>query len=150
MNDLNYLPKILMVLPAITWSILMNPNIEYVLDILKNIKVQLIIGVFCFFIIALILTTLPGTIYLMLWLLVGGFTLYFVRLTFPDVWNYVFWLIGIFCLNFIAIICMLQTKFTSHPLFIAIGIFFDLAALGIGVMLILRIKSIRDDISGVT
>jgi hypothetical protein len=45
---------------------------------------------------------------------------------------------------------MLPTKFTSHPLFTAIGIFFDLAALGIGVMLILRIKSIRDDISGVT
>jgi hypothetical protein len=115
-----------------------------------DIRIQLLIGVICFFAISLFLTTYPGSIYIFLWLLVGGFALYFIRLTFPDVWNYVFWLMGIFFLNFIAILCLLQTKFTSHPLFIAIGIFLELVTLGIDIMLILRIKGIRDDISGVT
>jgi hypothetical protein len=45
---------------------------------------------------------------------------------------------------------LLQTKFTSHPLFIAIGIFIELVTFGICVLLILHIKAIRDDISGVT
>lgn len=80
----------------------------------------------------------------------GAFTLYFIRLTFPDVWNYSFWLMGIFFLNFIAILIFLDTKYTSNFLFNAIGIFLELGTLGIDILLILRIKSIRDDISGVT
>jgi hypothetical protein len=71
-------------------------------------------------------------------------------MTFPDVWNYIFWLMIIFFLNFLAILCFLDTKFTSHPLFFAIGIFLEVGTLGIDVLLILRIKSIRDDISGIT
>jgi hypothetical protein len=128
----------------------MHPFLRSSLEILKDIRIQLLIGVVSFFIIALLLSTFTGSVYLVLWLLVGGFTLYFIRLTFPDVWNYIFWLMGIFFLNFLAVLCLLQTKFTSHPLFIAIGIFLELVTLGIDVMLILRIKSIRDDISGVT
>ena len=64
--------------------------------------------------------------------------------------NYIFWLIGIFFLNFLAVICFLDTKYTSHFLFMAFGIFLELGALAIVVLLILHIKAIRDDISGVT
>ena len=56
----------------------------------------------------------------------------------------------IFLLNFLAVLCFLQTKYTSHSLFFAIGIFLELVTLGIDILLVLRIKSIRDDISGVT
>ncbi|WP_455392739.1 hypothetical protein [[Eubacterium] cellulosolvens] len=136
--------------PAITISILMLPYIKYLLETLKNIRLQLLIGVLCFFFIAVFLTTLPGDIYIYLWLLLGAFTLYFIRLTFPDVWNYTFWLMGIFFLNFLAMICFLDTKFTSHFLFSFIGFFLELATLGIDILLILHIKAIRDDISGVT
>jgi hypothetical protein len=136
--------------PAITVLIVMQSYIKFALELLKNIRVQLLIGVISFFIIALILSTYAGQVYLILWLVVGAFTLYFIRLTFPDVWNYVFWLMGIFFLNFLAVLCLLQTKFTSHPLFFAIGIFLELVTLGIFILLILHFKAIRDDISGVT
>ena len=128
----------------------MRIYLGYMTEILKNVKIQLLIGIFCFFIIALILSTFPGQVYLGLWLLLGGFTLYFIRLTFPDVWNYTFWLMGIFFMNFLAVLCLLQTRFTTHPLFFAIGVFLELVTLGIDVLLILHIKAIRDDISGVT
>jgi hypothetical protein len=136
--------------PAITIPIMMKSYLDFLFENLKNIRLQLLIGIICFFIIALFLTTLPGTIYIFLWLFIGVITLYFIRLAFPDVWNYIFWLMGIFFLNFIAIICFLDTKFTAHPLFFGIGVFLELGTLGIDILLILRIKSIRDDISGVT
>jgi hypothetical protein len=136
--------------PTITVMIVMQPLLNYIFDSLKNIRLQLLIGVLCFFVIALVLSTIPGDVYLLLWLVVGAFTLYFIRLTFPDVWNYTFWLIGIFCLNFIALICLLDTKFTSHWLFFGFGVFFEFLALAIDILFILRIKAIRDDISGVT
>ena len=136
--------------PTITVLIVMQSYLKHTFETLKNIRLQLLIGVLSFFIIALFLSILPGTPYLFLWLIVGAFTLYFIRLTFPDVWNYTFWLMGIFFLNFLAIICFLDTKFTSHPLFFAIGIFLELGTLGIDILLILHIKAIRDDISGVT
>lgn len=128
----------------------MHTYVKFILEYIKDIRIQLLIGVICFFIISLYLTTIPGSIYIALWILIGGFTLYFIYLTFPDVWNYVFWLMGIFFINFLAVLCLLQTIYTSHPLFYAIGIFLELVTLGIDVMLILRIKRIRDDISGVT
>ena len=135
---------------TITLLIVMQSYLKSTFETLKNIRLQLLIGVLSFFIIALFLSILPGSPYLFLWLIVGAFTLYFIRLTFPDVWNYTFWLMGIFFLNFLAIICFLDTKFTSHPLFFAIGIFIELGTLGIDILLILHIKAIRDDISGVT
>ncbi len=128
----------------------MHPYLRFSIELLKNIKIQLLIGVFSFFIIALLLSTTPGRIYLFLWLLVGAFALYFIRLTFPDVWNYTFWLMGIFLLNFLAVLCLLETRFTSYSFFIAIGILLEMITLGIDVLLILHIKAIRDDISGVT
>lgn len=136
--------------PTITVMIVMHPYLRSTLEILKNIRLQLLIGVLGFFIIALFLSTQEGYAYLFLWLIVGAFTLYFVRLTFPDVWNYTFWLMGIFFLNFLAILCFMDVKFTSHPLFSAIGFFLELGTLGIDILLILHIKAIRDDISGVT
>jgi hypothetical protein len=128
----------------------MHPFIDYSIRTLQNIKIQLLIGILSFFIIALILSTIPGEIYIILWLIIGVFTIYFIRLTFPYVWNYTFWLIGIFLVNFLAVLCLLQTKFTDNLLLIPIGIFLELVSLWIGVKLILRIKDIRDDISGVT
>ncbi len=128
----------------------MNPNLKYLLKFLQNIRIQLLIGIFCFFMIALILSTIKGQIYIALWFLIGLFTLYFIRLTFPDVWNYVFWLLGIFILCFLAMLCMLQTRFTTGIHFYIIGFFAELGALAICVKLVLRIKGIRDDISGVT
>ena len=139
-----------MTVPAITVVIIMNHYLKEIFEILKNIRIQLLIGVLSFSIISLFLSTFEGQIYLMLWLLVGAFTLYFIRLTFPDVWNYTFWLMGIFFLNFLAVLCLLQTRFTSHPLFLALGIFLELVTLIIDILLILHIKAIRDDISGVT
>jgi hypothetical protein len=139
-----------MTLPAITVAIIMNYYLKYTFEILKNIRIQLLIGVFSFFIIALLLSTFEGQIYLLLWILVGGFTLYFIRLTFPDVWNYTFWLMGIFFINFLAMLCLIQTKFTTHPLFLMLGIILELVTLAIAFLLILHIKAIRDDISGVT
>lgn len=136
--------------PAITGLIIMNYYLKYIFEILKNFRIQLLIGVLSFFIIALILSTFEGQTYLILWIVVGGFTLYFIHLTFPDVWNYTFWLMGIFFINFLAVLCLLQTKFTSHPLFFAMGVILELVTLGIDILLILHIKAIRDDISGVT
>jgi hypothetical protein len=128
----------------------MERYIKSTFEVLKNIRLQLLIGVLGFYITALILSTQSGDVFLLLWLIIGAFTLYFIRLTFPDVWNYIFWLIGIFFLNFLAVICFLDTKYTSHFLFMAFGIFLELGALSIAVLLILHIKAIRDDISGVT
>ncbi len=135
---------------TITVLIVMHYYLNSLFESLKNIRLQLLIGVLSFFIIALFLSTLPGYPYLFLWFIVGAFTLYFIRLTFPDVWNYMFWLMGIFFLNFLAVLCFLDIKFTSHPLFFAIGFFLELGTLGIDILLILHIKAIRDDISGVT
>ena len=139
-----------MVLQAITKKILMNSYLNYTLKFLQNIRIQLIIGIISFFIIALILSTFKGQIYIALWFLIGLFTLYFIRLTFPDVWNYVFWLLGIFILSFFAMLCMLQTRYTLGVHFYIAGFFIELGALAVVTKLILRIKEIRDDISGVT
>lgn len=128
----------------------MERIIKSTFEALKNIRLQLLIGVLGFYFTALILSTQSGDVFLLLWLIIGAFILYFIRLTFPDVWNYIFWLIGIFFLNFLAVICFLDNKYTSHFLFIAFGIFFELGALAIVFLLILHIKAIRDDISGVT
>ena len=128
----------------------MHPYLEYLLETLKNIRLQLLIGVLCFFFIALFLSTMEGDVYIFLWILVGAFALYFIRLTFPDVWNYIFWLIGIFLLNLLAILFFLDNKFTGEFWYSIFGFFLELGALGIDILLILRIKAIRDDISGVT
>jgi hypothetical protein len=109
-----------------------------------------LIGIICFFIISLILSTIPGQIYLLLWVLIGLFTIYFIRLTFPDVWNYIFWLLGIFVLNFLGMIALLPTRFTMGLQYSAAGFFVEIVSLLIAIRLIIRIKGIRDDISGVT
>jgi len=139
-----------MVVPAITDLILMHQYLFALLEAMKKIRIQLLIGIFCFFIISLFLSTFSGQVFVLLWLVVGCFTLYFIKLTFPDVWNYVFWLISIYSLNFLGMLCLVGTRFTSNILFTGFGILIEMLSIGVFVLLILHLKAIRDDISGVT
>lgn len=132
---------------------MMNKKSAIDLSFLLNIRTQWMLGVIVFFLTALGFGmgfgTLSGYVPTILWILFGGITLACISQAFPDAWNYIFWLAGIYGATVGGTLCLLGLKLISSPLFTALGVFLIIVALAIVIYLILHIKSIRDEISGV-
>ena len=118
-----------------------------------NLRVQFGIGVIIFFILSMamgIIGLSENIVYTVLWVLFGFFSLFCISKVFPDTWNYVFWLVLVYVFALLGMLCVLDLEALSGPLFLVLGVFLEIISSGIVLLLILHVKTIRDDISGVS
>jgi hypothetical protein len=138
----------------ITKMILMEKSNSFDFGGLLNLRVQFGIGIIIFFALSMIMGIIgisESIIYTVLWALFGIFTLFCVSKVFPDTWNYVFWLVGIYFFAALGLLFLLDIEMFAGIGFFALGIFIEVGAiLGIGALLVQNVKNIRDDISGVS
>jgi hypothetical protein len=137
----------------ITLPILMQKSDPIDFGNILNLRVQFGIGVIIFFILSMVMGIngiSENVVYTVLWVMFGFFSLFCISKVFPDTWNYVFWLVLIYVFAILGMLCILDIELISGPLFLALGVFLEIISYGIGLLLILHVKSIRDDISGVS
>ena len=81
------------------------------MDFLLDLQNQWIIGIIAFFILSLLFGTAFGSEadwpYTLGWVICGVFALIFITQAFPDVWNFTFWLIGIYVLSTVGLFSLL-------------------------------------------
>ncbi|MCK5642651.1 MAG: hypothetical protein KAJ19_17720, partial [Gammaproteobacteria bacterium] len=87
-----------------------------------------------------------------LWLAFGLAALVLMRMAFPDVWNYLFWLVLIYIFSFMGAISLMALPgiYPSAKFWLYLaGIFLELMALAIYMYLVLHVKGIRDEVAGI-
>lgn len=123
------------------------------MDFLLDLQNQWIIGIIAFFILSLLFGMAFGTkadwSFTLGWVVCGIFALIFITQAFPDVWNYVFWLVGIYFLSAVGMFSFLIFQDIYGNIIGFLGFVAEIAAISIGFLLILHLKNIRDEISGI-
>jgi hypothetical protein len=84
------------------------------------------------------------------WAVCGIFALIFITQAFPDVWNFTFWLAGIYVLSSLSMFAFLVFSDTYGTAVTFIGILAEVTSIGLAFYLILHFKKIRDEVSGIT
>jgi hypothetical protein len=114
------------------------------------------LGAFIFMVASLVMgmTHVPGSqAPLALWLVFAIVAVIFVRMAFPDVWNYLFWLMAGYGAAFGGAVCFtaLPALFPEAAFWMWFsGGFLELLAVAVFIYLILHVKGIRDEVAGIT
>ena len=105
-------------------------------DFLLDLQNQWIIGIIAFFILSLSFGasfgTEPDWPFTLGWVICGVFALIFITQAFPDVWNYAFWLVGIYGLSAGAVFSFLIFEDIYGRIMGFLGFILEVAAIGIG------------------
>ncbi len=117
----------------------------------RLVENQWLIAALIFFILSMIMGAAGRAIFSFFWVLFAGFAIICLTQAFPDTWNYMLWLIGIYATAFFGwlMIGVWSQAPTWGALSIAIGLFLEACSYGISAYLILHIKEARDALAGI-
>jgi hypothetical protein len=122
-------------------------------DFLLDLQNQWIIGIIAFFILSLLFGmafgSQPDWPFTVGWIVCGIFVLIFITQAFPDVWNYTFWLVGIYILSSLALVSFLIFQDEYGVIITVLGVLSEVTSIGIAFYLVLHFKQIRDEVSGI-
>jgi hypothetical protein len=121
-------------------------------DFLLDLQNQWIIGIIVFFILSLLFGMSfgyePDWTFTVGWVVCGIFALIFITQAFPDVWNYTFWLVGIYILGTFGILSLYVLQPQYGSLLTILGVLAEVTSVGLAFYLILHLKNNRDEVSG--
>jgi hypothetical protein len=124
-----------------------------VVDFVLDLQNQWIIGIISFFVLSMLFgmsfgyeSDWPFTVG---WIVCGVFALIFITQAFPDVWNYAFWLVGIYGLASAGIFSILVFEPQYGTIISILGALSEITAIGLGFYMILHFKSMRDEVLGI-
>lgn len=124
------------------------------LDFLLDLQNQWIIGIITFFVLSLLFGMSfgyePDWPFTVGWVACGILTLFFITQAFPDVWNYTFWLIGIYILTGFGIFSLMVLEESFGRIITIVGYLSEITGIGLAFYLILHLKNLRDGVSGVS
>ncbi|UCH87944.1 MAG: hypothetical protein JSV49_06650 [Thermoplasmata archaeon] len=124
------------------------------LDFLLDLQNQWIIGIITLFILSMLFGMSfgyePDWPFTVGWVTCGVLALIFITQAFPDVWNFTFWLVGIYALSAVAMFSILVFSSQYGSVATVLGGLAELTGIGITFYLILHFKNIRDEVSGIT
>jgi len=125
-----------------------------VVDFFLDLQNQWIIGIIAFFILSMLFgmsfgyeADWPFTVG---WIVCGVFTLIFITQAFPDVWNYSFWLVGIYGFSGAGLFSILVFEPQFGVIITVLGVLAEITSIGLAFYLILHFKTLRDEVLGIS